>query len=206
MGKIESESHLLKLRSSSPPSPPVLTLLRHAEGKERPKRERVSPFSGIPESDLDIEEKGPNHPSNRLLLGTLSPVPPEQLTINSLMDNAFGLVFKPTSLDARTDKDERGTDESDDSDDDDGVTVTLDSGIGIPEPRKQELLDQLEIQYQFNRTMARYAGNQEKEEQIISSAQHQIDKPKSESLSQPSMVETMIDSPSLTAMADPKKS
>ncbi len=156
MGRIESESHLLKLRSSSPPSPPVLTLLGRAKGKERPKRGRVSPFSGIPESDLDIEEKDqdPNHPSNRLLLGTLSPVPPEQLSINSLMDNAFDLVFEPTSSDTRTDKNERGTDESDDSDDDDGVTVTLDSGIGIPVARKQALLDELEVQYQFNKTMA----------------------------------------------------
>ena len=40
VGRIESESHLLKLRSSSPPSPPVLTLLGHAEGKERPRRGR----------------------------------------------------------------------------------------------------------------------------------------------------------------------
>ncbi len=128
VGRIKSENHLLKLRSSSPPSPPVLTLLGHAERKERPKRERVIPFSGIPESDLDIEEKDPdpNHPSNRLLLGTLSPVSSDQLPINALMENAFGLVFKPTSSDTRTDKDEKETDESDDSDDDDGVTVTLD--------------------------------------------------------------------------------
>jgi hypothetical protein len=207
MGRIESESHLLKLRSSSPPSPPVLTLLGHVEGKERPKRERVGPFSGVPESDLDIEYKDqdPNHPSNRLLLGTLSPVPPEHLTINSLMDNAFGLVFEPTGSDTRTDRGENQTDESDDSDDDDGVTVTLDSEMGIPEPRKQALLDELEIQYQFNKTMARYAGNQEKEGQIISSAQHQVVEPKNESVSQPSMVETKIDSPSLTAMVDPTK-
>ena len=34
MGRIESESHLLKLRSSSPPSPPVLALLGHAEEKK----------------------------------------------------------------------------------------------------------------------------------------------------------------------------
>ncbi len=57
MGRIESESHLLKLRSSSPPSPSVLTLLGHVEGKERTKRERVCPFSGVPESNLDIEYK-----------------------------------------------------------------------------------------------------------------------------------------------------
>ncbi len=207
MGRIESASHLLKLRSSSPPSPPVLTLLGHAEEKERPKRERMSPFSGTPESVLDFEEKDPdpNHPSNRLLLGTLSPVPSDHLTINALMENAFGLVFEPKSSDTCTDKGENQTDESDDSDDDDGVTVTLHSEMGIPEPRKQALLDELEIQYQFNKTMARYAGNQEKEEQIISSAPHQIDEPKNESVSQPSMVETKIDSPSLTAMADPTK-
>ena len=34
------------------------------------------------------------------------------------MDNAFGLVFKPTSSNTRTDKDEKETNESDDSDDD----------------------------------------------------------------------------------------
>ncbi len=69
MGRIESASHLLKQRSSSPPSPPALTLLGNSEGKERPKGERVSPLSGIPESNPDIEEKDPdhNHPSNRLL-------------------------------------------------------------------------------------------------------------------------------------------
>ncbi len=94
MGRIESASHLLKLRSSSPPSPPVLTLLGNAKGKERPRRERVSPFSGIPDCDIDIEEKDPdpNHPSNRLLLGTLSPIPSDHLTINTLMENAFGLA------------------------------------------------------------------------------------------------------------------
>ncbi len=57
VGRIESRSHLLKLRSSSPPSPPVLTLLGHAEGIERPKRVRLSPLSGIPESDLDLKRK-----------------------------------------------------------------------------------------------------------------------------------------------------
>ena len=207
MGRIESASHLLKLRSSSPPSPPVLTLLGRAERKERPRGESLNLFSNIPECDLDIEEKDPdpNHPSNRLLLGTLSPVPSDHLTINALMENAFGLVFEPKSSDTCTGKCENQTDESDDSDDDDGVTVTLHSEMGIPEPRKQALLDELEVQYQFNKTMARYAGNQEKEEQIISSAPHQIDEPKNESVSQPSMVETKIDSPSLTAMAGPTK-
>lgn len=207
MGRIESASHLLKLRSSSPPSPPVLTLLERAERKERPRGESSNLFSDIPECDLDIEEKDPdpNHPSNRLLLGTLSPVPSDHLTINALMENAFGLVFEPKSSDTCTDKGENQTDESDDSDDDDGVTVTLHSEMGIPEPRKQALLNELEVQYQFNKTMARYAGNQEKEEQIISSAPHQIDEPKNESVSQPSKVETKIDSPSLTAMADPTK-
>ena len=207
VGRIESESHLLKLRSSSPPSPPVLTLLGHAEGKERPKRGRVSPISGIPESDPDIEEKDqdPNHPSNRLLLGTLSPVPPEQLSINSLMDNAFGLVFEPASSNTRTDENEKQTDESEDSDDDDGVTVTLEPKAVIPEERKQKLLDELEVQYQFNKTMARYADNQEKEEKIVSSAQNQIDVPKDEPLNQPSMVESTISSSSSARMVDPKK-
>ncbi len=60
MGRIESASHLLKLRSSSPPSPSALTLLGNAEGKERSRGERVSPFSGIPECNLDIEEKDPD--------------------------------------------------------------------------------------------------------------------------------------------------
>ncbi len=123
MGRIESASHLLKLRSSSPPSPPALTLLGNSEGKERPKGGRVSLLSGIPECNPDIEEKDPdpNHPSNRLLLGTLSPIDP----INTLMENAFGLVFEPKSSDSCTDMGEKETDEFDDSDDDDGVIVTL---------------------------------------------------------------------------------
>ncbi len=47
MGRIESASHLLKLRSSSPPSPPTLTLLGNAEGKERPRGARVCQDSSL---------------------------------------------------------------------------------------------------------------------------------------------------------------
>ncbi len=146
MGRIESASHLLKLRSSSPPSPPVLTLLRrqeeYAEGKERIRGERVCPFSGIPECDPDIEEKDtdPNHPSNLLLLGTaqeVSPTPLDNLIINTLMENAnaLGLEFEPNSSSTRTDN----AGDADDS-----------------ETKKQKLLNELEVQYQFNKTMERY--------------------------------------------------
>ena len=187
---LSPRSHLLKLRSSSPPSPPAFTLLGSAEGKERPRGERVSPFSGIPECNLNIEEKDPdpNHPSNRLLLGTLSPIPPDHLTINTLMENAFGLVFEPKNADARTDKGERETYESEDSDDDDGVIVTLNEAPEIPKAVKQAPLDELEVQYQFNKTMARYAGNQKEVEHIVSPDQPQIAEPKNETPSLPSMV------------------
>ena len=105
MGRIESASHLLKLKSSSPPSTPAFTLLGNTDGEERHRVGRISPLTEIPECDPNIEEKDPdpNHPSNRLLLGTLSPIPPDT-TINTLMENAFGLVFEPKSSDTRTDK------------------------------------------------------------------------------------------------------
>ena len=109
MGRIESASHLLKLKSSSPPSPPVMTLLRrqeeYSEGKERIGERRVCPFSGVPECDSDKEEKDtdPNHPSNLLLLGTaqeVSPTPLDNLTINTLMENAnaLGLDFEHNNV------------------------------------------------------------------------------------------------------------
>jgi hypothetical protein len=169
MGRIESAGHLLKLRSSSPPSSPAFTLLGNTDGKERHRVRRVSPLSEIPECNPNIEEKDtdPNHPSNRLLLGTLSPIDPS----NTLMENAFGLVFEPTSSNSRTDKSENGTYESSDSDDDDGVIVTLDEATEIhalvPEAVKQAHLDELEVQYQFNKTMAICIGNQKEEEHIV---------------------------------------
>jgi hypothetical protein len=165
MGRIESARHLLKLRSSSPPSTPAFTLLGNTDGKERHRVGRVSPLSEIPECNPDIEEKGPdpNHPLNRLLLGTLSPIDP----INTLMANAFGLVFEPTSSNSRTDKGENGTYESSDSDDGDGVIVTLDEATEMPAAVKQAHLDELEVQYQFNKRMARYIGNQKEEEHIV---------------------------------------
>jgi hypothetical protein len=190
IGRIESASHLLKLRSSFPPSPPAFTVLGNAEGKERHKVGRVSPLSEIPECNPDIEEKDPdpNHPSNRLLLGTLSPIDP----INTLMENAFGLLFEPKSSDSRTDTGEKETDESNDSDDDDGVIVTLDGVPEVPEPKNQRLLDECEIQYHFNKTMAKYASNQMEAEHNASSDELQIDESKNAS-------------PSLTGMADPKR-
>ncbi len=85
------------------------------------------------------------------------------------MENAFSLVFEPKSSDFRTDTGEKETDESDDSDDDDGVIVALNRVPEIPESRKQRLLDELEVQYQFNKTMAKYASNQMEAEHNVSS-------------------------------------
>ena len=168
MGRIESASHLLKLKSSSPPSPPVMTLLRrqeeYSEGKERIRERRVCPFSGIPECDSDKEEKDtdPNHPSNLLLLGTaqeVSPTPLDNLTINTLMENAnaLGLDFEHNNSSSRTDNAE-DTDDSTESDDD-GISVHLESPVApIPVARRQKLLNECEFQYHFNETMKRYAN------------------------------------------------
>ncbi len=53
MGRIESASHLLKLRSSSPPSPPVPSSLGSIDGKDKPRKGRVCSFSGLLECDGD---------------------------------------------------------------------------------------------------------------------------------------------------------
>ncbi len=159
MGRIESASHLLKLGSSSPPSPPAFALLGNTDGKERHRVGRVSPLSEIPECNPNIEEKDsdPNHPSNRLLLGTTSPIDP----INTLMENAFSLLFEPKSLDSLADMGEKETDESDDSDEDDGVIVSLEKSPQISAEEKKKILNE------YNKAMGRCVSNQNEAEHVV---------------------------------------
>ncbi len=65
--------------------------------------------------------------------------------------NALGLDFEHNNSSSRTDN-AGGTDDSDESDD--GIAVHLESPASpIPEARKQRLLNELEVQFQFNETM-----------------------------------------------------
>ncbi len=75
----------------------------------------------------------------------------------------------------------------------------------MPAAVKQAHLDELEVQYQFNKTMARYIGNQKEEEHIVSPDRPQIAESKNEPPTLPLMAEPKSSSPGLTKMADPKK-
>jgi hypothetical protein len=72
----------------------------------------------------------------------------------------------------------------------------------MPAVVKQAHLDELEVQYQFNKTMARYIGNQKEEEHIVSPDRPRIAESKNEPPTLPLMAEPKSSSPK---MADLKK-